>query len=330
MIIKGYRVAPLLKRTGKEILDDNVLGLAAQTAYYFFFSLFPLFLFMTPLLGIVGDEHEIMNNLVAQIRANFPPEAVAIFTNMLEDVVFSESAPGLMSTGLLLTAWTGSNIFSALIDSLNRAYDVPKDDRPWWKKKLIALGAVFGAGAVMLVATTIMLGGDKIAGWIGDKVGLGEAVTKAWIILQYPVAFAMLVGLAWLVYYFLPYVKQRKSHALVGALVATVLWVLATLLFRAYVVNFGSYNKTYGTIGGVIVLLTWMYYSMVVLLIGGELNGELHHGTAAIKSVPGTLYAGRVATGGEPAAPSTLRVEQVSPTKPLPVRRAKRDWRAAG
>jgi membrane protein len=174
-----------------------------------------------------------------------------------------------------------------------------------------------------------MLGGERLTLWIGEQLGFGPMATRIWLVIQYPIALALLVALAFLIYYFLPFVKQRVSHVLVGSLVATVLWVVATLLFRAYVINFGSYNKTYGTIGGVIILLSWMYYSMVVLLIGGELNAELHHGTAAIKSVPGTLYANRVATGGEPAAPSTMRIERVTAADPLPLRRSKRHRRAA-
>src|SRR5215211_1070208 len=97
MIIKGYRVAPLLKRTGKEILDDNVLGLAAQTAYYFFFSLFPLLLFMAPLLGLVGDEQAIMQNIITTLQKNLPPDAVSVFAGVVKDVVVTKGAPGLLS-----------------------------------------------------------------------------------------------------------------------------------------------------------------------------------------------------------------------------------------
>jgi membrane protein len=308
MIIKGYRVEPLLRKTGREILDDNILGLGAQTAYYFFFSLFPLLLFSAPLIGLVAE----FDTVVATLARAVPPAAFEIIRGALEDVFTSESAPGLMSAGLLLAAWAGSNIFSSLIDALNRAYDV-EESRPWWKKKLISLAAVAVAGFTILLATVTMLGGEDIVHWVGDRLGLDQAARAAWIVLQVVLSVAFLVALAWGIYQFLPNCKQNWRHTLVGALVATVFWILVTLAFRAYVQNFGSYNKTYGTIGGVIALLTWMYLSMLVVLSAGELTAELNHGTGAVDPRRGATYLGRVATAGGPVRPSTERVERVQP-----------------
>ncbi len=123
-------------------------------------------------------------------------------------------------------------------------------------------------------------------------------------------ALAALVGIAWAIYYFLPNIKQNRKQVLAGAVVATVLWIVATLAFRFYVQNFGSYNKTYGAIASVIVLLTWMYLSMLVLLTGGELNSEIHAGTGALKPRRGaTLFGDRVATSA--GRPSTEQVERL-------------------
>ena len=309
MIIKGRRVGPLLQKTGREILDDNVLGLSAQTAYYFFFSLFPLFLFMAPLIGFLGERQEIMAWLIVNLRQAVPGEAVDLVDNVVRDVLNPSSA-GVISIGLVGAAWAGSNVFSALIDALNRAYDV-EEGRPWWKKKLIALASVVVAAVLFAVTTSIMLGGPEIAEWIESRTPMGEAGQTVWNILQYPLAFALLIGMLWLIYYFLPNQRQDKSQILVGALVAGVLWILVTLLFRAYVTNFGSYNKTYGAIGGVIVLLTWMYLTMLVILVGGELNAELHHGTASIEPRKGAVYVGRVVTAREPGRTSDERIERV-------------------
>lgn len=312
MTIKGFHVTPLLRQTGKEILDDNILGLAAQTAYYFFFSLFPLLLFLAPLLGLIGDKQQMVGNLVAQLANVVPAEGLAMLREVVEDVVLSPSAPGVMSVGALLAAWAASNVFTNLIDALNKAYDVD-EHRPWWKKRLIALGAVAATGITMLVATFVMLAGDRIVNWLAARLGLGATAVTIWTTLQYPIAFALIVLSAWLVYVALPNVRQDKTQALVGALVATVLWILVTLLFRAYVRNFGSYNKTYGAIGGVIVLLTWMYLSMLVLLSGGELNAELHHGTGAVDARRGVTYGGRISTGTGPARASTDRIVRAEP-----------------
>jgi membrane protein len=309
MIIKGRRVGALLRKTGREILDDNVLGLSAQTAYYFFFSLFPLFLFTAPLIGFLGERQEIMAWLIANLRQAVPGEAVDLVDNVVRDVLNPSSA-GVISIGLIGAAWAGSNVFSALIDALNRAYDVD-ERRPWWRKKLIALASVIVSALLFAVATAIMLGGPEIAQWVERATPMGEAGQTVWNVVQYPLALALLIGMLWLMYYFLPDQRQDKSQILVGAVTAAVLWVLVTLLFRAYVTNFGSYNKTYGAIGGVIVLLTWMYLTMLAILTGGELNAELHHGTASVKPRKGAVYEGRVVTARDPSRASNERIESV-------------------
>ena len=312
MIIRGYRVGPLLKKTGREILDDNVLGLAAQTAYYFFFSLFPLLLFVAPLLSLIGDKREMVGWLIGHLSRAVPPEAFELVGGVVKDVVLSESAPGVMSVGALLAAWSGSNIFGALMGALNRAYDV-RESRPWVKQQLLRLASLVVAGAVLITATAVMLGGDQIVDWLGSTVGLSSTITSAWKVIQFPLAFAILVGAATMLYYFLPNVRQRLRHVLVAATAASILWVVGTLLFRAYVQNYGSYNKTYGAIGGVIALLTWMYMSMLILLTGGELAAELHCGTARSEPERGATYVGRIGTDGSPGRASTERIERGVP-----------------
>jgi len=314
MAVMGYAVGPLLKRTGREILDDRIPTLAATTAYYFFFSLFPLLLFLTPILSLVGEREQTMAWLMAQLGRAMPPEAMAPLTAALREVVFSDDAPGLMSTGLLLAAWSGSNIFGALADALNLAYDV-RETRPWWRRQLVRLGALVVAGAVFVLASAIILGGEDIAAALGGMLGLRSAVLTLWTVVQFPLAFALLVVLAASLFRILPNVRQRWPHVLFAAVVTTVLWLVVTLLFRAYVQNFGSYDKTYGTIGGIIALLTWMYYSMLVLLCGGELASELHHGTGALAPARGRTLFGRIVSHGA-ITPSHERVVRGGPRAP--------------
>lgn len=306
MILFGYRVGPLARATLREVIDDGVLGLAAGTAYYFFFSLFPLFLFLAPVLSLIGDKEKTFGWVITQLSGVVPPTAMQIVTDVVGEVVYSESAPGIMSLGALLAIWTGSNIFTSLIAALNNAYDVT-EARPWWKQRLIAVAAVIAAGAAMLAATTLVLAGDRLAQFIGRKLDLGLNAVAVWSVIEVPLVFAIMISLAWLLYYFLPNVRQRPGRVLGGAIVATLLWILMTVLFRMYVTNFASYNKTYGAIGGVIVLLTWMYLSMLVLLIGGELNAEIAKGTGAVAPPTGAVYLGRISADG-PSTPSTERV----------------------
>jgi membrane protein len=305
MVIKGYRVGPLLKKTFREIGEDSVGTLAASAAYNFFFSLFPLLLFLTPLLSLAGDKQRMVGWLMSQLMSVLPPSQAEAFRPVLEKVVFAPSAPGLMSVGLILAAWSGSNIFGTLTGALNTAYDV-KETRSWIRQQLVRLLALAVGAIIMSASTIIFLDGETVATWLGRELGLGSFVTLIWKIAQFPLAIAGLVALAFITYSLLPNLKQHKAHALVAACVTTVLWIIATLLFRLYVNHFPP-NPTYGLIGAVIILLTWMYYTMFVVLIGGELASELHHGTGAVAPDKGAIYVGRVVTGSGPGSPSVQR-----------------------
>jgi membrane protein len=303
MVILGYRVKELASKTLSETIEDNILGIAAQVAYNFFFSLFPLILFIAPLIGLIGDKQKIVSSLMARIATVFPSDAYALIYKVITDVVFANNAPGLISLGAVLAAWSGSNIFTTFMEALDTAYDV-KDDRPWWKKRLLALAVLAGWAIVITLVTVILLAGDNIVNFARTQLGMGSAALNVWAIFQFPLAIALLVAFFYLMYWLLPYVKQDKRVILVGSLVAALLFVLATLLFRLYVQHFPP-NKTYGTIGAVMVLLTWMYVVSVVILVGGELNSELHNGTGSVASRKGSVYAGRIATGEQPAQPSS-------------------------
>jgi membrane protein len=278
--------------------------LAAEAAYHFFFSLFPFLLFATALIGIFVDQRSTINWIMDQMARVVPDQALSLVRSVVQDVVFTNSKSGLISLGLLLTAWSGSNVFRSLMDTLNLAYDVT-EERPFWKRALLSLVAIVVLGALLLIASVVMLGGPQILNWLGSHLRIPSGKVNLWMVLQYPIAFALLVLAFFLIYRFLPNLKQSAKQILVGSIVATVLWLIVTLLFRLYVTNFGSYNKTYGTIGAVIVVLTWMYLTMLVILVGGELNAELHRGTGAIHPREGAVYAGRVVTSPRRTRSST-------------------------
>jgi len=282
---------------------EVVLGIAAQVAYNFFFSLFPLILFLAPLLSLLGDKRQIVSDLMARLSQIVPADAFGLLSKVVIDIVFAKNAPGLISLGALLAAWSGSNIFTTFMGALDTAYDV-KDERPWWKQRLIALGVLVGWALIVTTVTAILLAGDNFVNYAQTQLGMGSAALDVWNVLQFPLAILLLVSFFYLMYWALPYVKQDKKQILVGSIVAAVLFVLATLIFRVYVQHFPP-NRTYGTVGAVMVLLTWMYVVSVVILVGGELNSELHHGTGSVASRKGSVYAGRIATGEQPAQPSS-------------------------
>ena len=303
MVLLGYRPKELIRKTASETIEDNVLGIAAQVAYNFFFSLFPLILFLAPLLSLLGDKRQIVSDLMARLSQIVPADAFGLLSKVVIDIVFAKNAPGLISLGALLAAWSGSNIFTTFMGALDTAYNV-KDERPWWKQRLIALGVLVGWALIVTAVTAILLAGDNFVNYAQTQLGMGSAALDVWNVLQFPLAILLLVAFFYLMYWALPYVKQDKKQILVGSIVAAVLFVLATLIFRVYVQHFPP-NRTYGTVGAVMVLLTWMYVVSVVILVGGELNSELHHGTGSVASRKGSVYAGRIATGEQPAQPSS-------------------------
>jgi membrane protein len=309
MIIKGFNVVPLVKRTVQEIGEDRIPSLAAETAYYFFFSLFPLLLFLTPLLGLLGNGRALMESLLSHLSATMPADSLSLLRRTLEEIISSSGNAGVMTIGALLAGWSGSAIFGSMMEALNVAYDV-SETRPWWRQMVLRLACLLASGLVVLGATLVFLDGERLAGVVGGALHLGAFGVAMFTLLELVLATALLVTLGAVLYKLLPNVQQRWAHVFVSSAIATVLWIAATLVFRLYVQHFGSYNKTYGAIGGVILLLSWMYYSMFVFLTGGELASEIHHGSGAIDPEKGAIYLGRIVSESGPGRASMEKAKK--------------------
>jgi membrane protein len=279
----------LIRQTAHDLWANDVLGLAAQSAYYCFYSLFPILLVCAPLLSLVGDRQRTFAILMDKVARAAPPDAFALVQSVVRSAVFGQGAPGVISVGALLTIWMGSNVFSSLADALNRVAATHKT-RPYWKTFLLSLGFVFVAGVAAFLGTVVLLFGQSIVETVGSALDLPRTARLAWAIGQDVVVIALLVALGAAVFRFLPNESPRWNEAIIGSVVATLLWLVATFGFRLYVEHFPNYNRTYGAIGAVIVLLTWMYLSMLAVLIGGELAAELHrvraHGATSFPSGP--------------------------------------------
>jgi membrane protein len=312
LVVAGYDLVVLGRKTLSELLADNLLGMSAAAAYSFFFGLFPTFLLAAPVLSTFGNKQQLFDRLFAWMAPALPAAAFELMQSVLQDVIFTKDAPGLMSIGALLALFAGANMFSTLTVALNAAYETP-ESRPWWRVELLAVCATVGSVITLGAAVALLMGGDKLLQTFAHAFSLGSTAVLLSAIIQYVLTILLMIGSIWCIYMLLPDVKsQNRLQTLVGAVVAAALWILVTILFRAYVSHFGAYNKTYGTIGAVIVLLTWMYLSMLAILVGGELNSELRRGTgtAALKSQglnAGTGDGGRVSTReGLPHASSQL------------------------
>jgi membrane protein len=264
----------LFKRTGVELVADNVLGLAAQLAYYFFLALFPALLFLVAFVSFLPVQN-LMDTIMATLGRVAPGDVTSIVQEQLLKISENKSG-GLLTLGMLGTIWSTSSGVTAIIDALNQAYDI-QESRPWWKVRLTAVALTIALAVFIVASTVLVLAGPALAERVADWFRLGAVFTWTWKIVQWPLVF-MLVSLAIaLVYYFAPDAEQSFMWITPGSILATVLWLLTSLGFRFYVTNFASYNATYGTIGGVIVLMLWLYVSSLAVLVGAELNAEIEH-----------------------------------------------------
>lgn len=288
----------LLRRTAKETLDDDCLGLAAQLAYYLFLALFPAILFVLavasyfPLTNFIED-------VVRALRPVAPADVVAFLEAQLRRVANTESG-GILTLGILGAIWSSSAAMVAISSSLNRAYDI-EEGRPWWKVRLVAIGLTLGLAILVLASLTLILAGPTIAERVTSTLGLGTAVEWSWKILQWPLAFFLMSTAVGLVYYFAPDAEQDWVWITPGAVLGTLLWVVVSIVFKFYVANFADYNATYGAVGGVIVLLLWFYVSGLAILVGAELNAEIEHASPHGKE-PGEKVPGQRKKIGRAAA----------------------------
>jgi membrane protein len=250
-----------------------------------------------------------MESLLQRLSSTLPGDALSLLRRTLGEIVDGSGGAGIMSTGALLAGWSGSNIFGSLQGALNEAYDV-SETRPWWKRELLRLVCLLGSAVVVVLTTLVFLDGERLAHWVGDALQLGAFGVAMWTIAQVVISVALLVSLGAVLFKLLPNVQQRWGNVWVASAITTVLWIAATLVFRLYVQHFNSYNKTYGTIGAVILLLLWMYYSMFVLLVGGELASELNKGTGAIDPSKGAIYLGRIVSQEGPGRASMDKVKK--------------------
>jgi membrane protein len=278
----------LLKRTVKESSDDDVLGLAAQLAYYFFLALFPAILFLLAVASFFPLSN-VVDELVRALRPVAPADVLSFLEDQLKRISNADSG-GVLTIGFLGAIWSSSAAVVAIMGSLNRAYDI-EEGRPWWKVRLTAIALTLGLALLVLTSFTLIVAGPTIAAHVASSFGLGPAFEWTWSIVQWPVAFFLVSTAVGLVYYFAPDAEQDWSWITPGAAVGTFLWLIVSLVFKFYVANFADYNAAYGSVGGVIVLLLWFYISGAAILVGAEMNAEIEHaspyGKDAGEKVPG-------------------------------------------
>ena len=272
----------LFKRTFNETLADDVLNLAAQQAYYFFFALFPALLALISIASFFPVD-DLTGQLTSYLGRVAPPDVVEIIAGQLKKIA-EDNAGGLLTLAFIFTLWSSSGAVVSMCSTLNAAYDIT-EGRPWWKVRLVAIGLTLGLALFVLVSMTLVIGGPWIAEQIAARAGLGAAFEWTWKIAQWPIVFVLVATALAMLYYFAPDAEQDWVWITPGSILATTLWVVISLGFKYYISNFGNYTETYGLIGGVMVLMLWFYLSGIAILVGAELNAEIEHASPHGKDV---------------------------------------------
>lgn len=262
----------IIRATIAEVREDNCLGLAAQLAFYFFLALFPALLFLVALIGYLPVENALAA-LLAALGTVAPNEVLRLIRTQLTEIA-SGSHVGILTIGIVGAVWSSSAAMVAIIDALNHAFDV-SEWRSWWKRRLLATALTLALSVFIVVSLVLLLVGPDVVAWMAGMFGLDRAVAVIWAVMRWPVSVMLIVLGVDLVYFFAPNRRVEWVWITPGSLVATGLWILGSLGFKLYVTRFGDYNATYGTIGGVVVLLLWFYVSGLAILVGAELNGVI-------------------------------------------------------
>ena len=296
MSLAGLSWVELGKRVYAEVMDDDVLGRSAQLSYYFLLALFPALLFLTSLLGyLAGENGELRQELFNYLAAVLPGEASKLVSDTVSDVTQS-SGGGKLSFGILATFWAASNGMGAISESLNAAYDL-KESRPWWKVRLTAVGLTLALTLLIVTALVLILYGHDIADALSIKLGLGSAFATGWKILQWPLVLIFVLVAFALIYYFGPDSHQQDWKWITpGAVIGVLLWLLISFAFKAYLSYFNSYSATYGSLGAVIILMLWFYFTGTAILVGGEINSEIENELAK-QGAPDAKEKGEKAPG---------------------------------
>lgn len=300
----------LARRTWREVLDDDVPGLAAQLAYYFFLALFPAILFLLaiasffPLANVTDDVARILGPLVS-------PQVLELIQDQMRRLADNDSS-GFLTLGVGGALWSSSAALVSIVGALNRAYDI-EEGRPWWHVRLVAIVLTLAVALLILGALTVVLLGTTWIDALDTSTVWGGMFAWAWMVLQWPLVLALVSTGIGLVYYYGPDAEQDWVWITPGAIVATLLWLVASLAFKLYIAHFTDYSAAYGTVGGVIVLLLWLYVSGLAVLVGAELNAEIEHATP-YGAPPGQRNTeGRVLLGTRASAAFDARSRQTDP-----------------
>ena len=265
----------LLRTTRREFLADQCTDVAAALTYYAALAVAPALLAVVSVLGLLSDPAKAIDKILAIVADVGPQDAVATIEPILTRLTQAPAAGVTFVLGLVVALWSASGYVAAFSRGMNRVYEID-EGRPIWKLRPVLLAVTLGlvVVAVAVVAAAVLSGG--VARAVGNLVGLSDQAVTVWDVVKWPVVVVLVVTAISVLYHWAPNVRQPRFRWLTpGALVALVVWVLASLALGFYAAHIGSYEKTYGSLAGVIVFLLWLWITNLALMFGAELDAEL-------------------------------------------------------
>ncbi len=267
---KAKRSWLFLVRLQREMGYDDVMGMAAQIAFYALLGLFPFMIFVLSVISIFPLAQGLQPRLLEELQTQMPPEAAQYVTDIVIGIL-PNANQGLLSFGLLAGLWGSSMSIGALITTINRAYNI-RPRRNIVTQKILSIVLVLTLSALWLLAMVIILTGPHITQQLFQWLGMASETNRFWTNLRLPMAFMLNLTALSILYYIAPEAKQKFRWILPGAVTATVLWFVASGGFRLFLKNFAQYNKMYGSLATVIILMVWLWISGLIFLLGAEVN----------------------------------------------------------
>jgi membrane protein len=265
------RLIRFLKRLGNEMKKDRATGLAAEQAYYYMLSVFPLLVLALSIIPYLNIDPQ---KVIEFLQTIMPPETVSVFEENINDFVNKPNG-GLLTVGILGTIWSASNGMNAFIGAMNQAFNV-EETRPFYLVRLLSIGLTIGLIFAFLIAFFLPVFGGIIIGQLENIINIPGSTAIILNVLRFIIAFFVIFTIITTLYRIAPNVNKTFKELFPGAIVATIIWQMVSIGFSFYVSSFGNYSATYGSLGGVIILMLWLFLTGLALVIGGEINAIYH------------------------------------------------------
>jgi membrane protein len=285
--LAGLSWRELIRTIWQKAAGDNIENRAAELAFWFLLSFFPMLLCVTSMVSMLGSAPDSQRTLMKYVGEAIPSAA----STLIRQVLAQTTGGGKLWLTLLFALWSSSSATAALIDTLNAIYDL-KESRPWWKSRVIALVLAIAMGVLMTAALIVVMYGSAVL----HHIARGSAVFLVWKIAQWPIAALLLILTLLVLYRFAPNVqKQKWKWLLPGSIVAAAIWMAGSVLFKLYVRHFSDFGLLYGSLGTLVILMFWFYLSGAAILVGGEIN-------AILEAAPNASFGERRESGQSSSA----------------------------